>query len=149
MYVCMVECMRCGGVWHVLCVLYGGWQGRLHYPTVRVGFLTLSEAWISIPLSKSRVTVLAWPLEAASWRALRPSYNRDTQTDRQTQVSDIGTLRQTAHAKGPSQILYASRTGTDVLYVLRIYGLSTNEYVCMYVWVFYKWDTVSLLPFIS
>jgi hypothetical protein len=50
-------------------------------------------------------------------------------TDRDTQVSDTGTHRQTdrcrlatqghtdrqpAHAKGPSQVLYARRTGTDV-----------------------------------
>ena len=106
MYVCMygwmVDCMRCGGVWHALCVLYGRWQGRLHYPTVRVGFLTLVVAWRSIPLSKRRVTVLAWPSRAASCRALHPVYNRDTQTHRQTQVSNTGTHRQTAHAKGPS-----------------------------------------------
>ena len=36
MYVCMGECMRCGTV--------GVWQGRMHYSTIRVGFLTSSVA---------------------------------------------------------------------------------------------------------
>ena len=36
-YVCMYVCMVCK-------YKYGRWQGRLHYPTVRVGFLTLVVA---------------------------------------------------------------------------------------------------------
>ncbi len=45
--------------------------------------------------------------------------NRDTQTDRQTQVSDTGTRRQTAHAKGPSH--YPSTIQQE------------NMHICMYV----------------
>ncbi len=107
-------------VWDV--VVYGRWQGRIHYPIVRVGFLTSVVAWRSIPLSKRRVTVLSWPWEAARWRALRPNYNRETQTDRQTQVSDTGTHRQTAHAKGPSHSPSTKRQENSV---------------CMYVWCTY------------
>jgi hypothetical protein len=125
MYVFMVECMRCGGVWHVLCVLYGRRQGRLHYPTVRVGFLTSPVAWRSIPLSKRRVTVLASPSEAARWRALRTNYNRDTQTDRQTQVSDTGTHRQTAHAKREPHTMWEEENKHIFTYVCM--------YLCMYV----------------
>ncbi len=46
----------------------------------------------------------------------------DRQTDRQMQVSDTGTHRQTAHAKGPSPSPYARRTRTYEC-----------MYVCMYV----------------
>ena len=39
MYVCVYiyvrVCLRCGGLWHVLCVLYGRWQ--LSYGMGRVG----------------------------------------------------------------------------------------------------------------
>ena len=115
-------------VWDV--VVYGRWQGRIHYSSVREGFLTSSVAWISIPLSKSRVTVLAWPSKAAMWRALRPHYNRDTQTDRQTQVSDTGTHRQTAHAKGPSPSPSTNR--------------QENTHICMYVCMYYKYMYVNM-----
>ena len=134
MYVCMVEWMRyCGRVWHELCVLYGRWQGRIHYPTVRVGFLTGSVAWRSIPLSKSRVTVLAWPLKAALWRALRPFYNRDTQTDRQTDRGRLATEGHTDRQPMPrdphtTRAPYARRTRTyECMY--RMYVCTNYKYM--------------------
>ncbi len=68
------------------------------------------------------------------WRALLPSYNRDTQTDRQTQVSDTGTHRQTAHAKGPS---HSPST-------IRQENTHICMYVCMYVCMHYNYMYVTM-----
>ena len=124
LYIFMMECMKCGGVKHMLCALYGRWQGRIHYPTVRVGFLTGSVAWRFIPLSKRRVTVLAWPLQAAKWRVLRPHYNRDTQTqtDRQTDRRRLATEGHT------------DRQGTLTLPEHYTREEQAHMYVCMYVY---------------
>ena len=48
--------------------------------SVGLGWLTLFIASLSAPLSRRRVTVAWRPIKAAQWRAVRPSYNRDTQT---------------------------------------------------------------------
>ena len=75
--------------------------------------------------------MLASPLEAAQWRAPCPYYNKDTQTDSQTQVSDTGTHRQTAHAKDlhPPRAPYVKKIGT---------------YECMYVCTYYKYMYVNM-----
>jgi hypothetical protein len=118
-YICMYLLWWSVRVWLVLCVLYA----------VRVGFLTSVVAWRSIPLSKRRVTVLARPLEAARWRALRPSYSRDTQTDRRRLATQGHTDRQPM-PREPHK--YYTPGEQAQMYVLRIYELSTNKYVCMY-----------------
>jgi hypothetical protein len=49
----------------------------------------------SFPLSKRRATVLLWPRVAAKYSAVFPIYNRDTQTDRQTDAGKRDKGRQT------------------------------------------------------
>lgn len=51
--------------------------------------LTLSLAVASAPLARRRVTVASRPHTAASCRAVRPSYNRQTHRDRQTAIISV------------------------------------------------------------
>ena len=82
-YTVVMYCMAGGRVvYHIL--LYG-----------RVGLLTLFFSVIGAPLSRRRVTVLSLPLRAAPCRAVSPSYNRDIQTNKQTDSNRLGRYAQT------------------------------------------------------
>jgi hypothetical protein len=113
MYVCMVECMRCGtvGVWQVT------GSNTLSYCKGRVPYLV--SGMKIYPSVQEEGDCASIAIEGSPMRTLSPSYNRDTQTDRQTQVSDTGTHRQTVHAKGPSHSPSTIR--------------QENRHICMYV----------------
>ena len=123
MYVCKVECMieMSRGMTCTVCTV---WQvagsSTLSYCMGRVLYLvsgmkiysSVQEEGdcASMALVGSQVKSASSPLQQG---------HTDRQTDRQTQVSDTGTHRQTAHAKGPSHYPNTIR--------------QENKHICMHV----------------
>ena len=129
MYVCMYICMV-GGLYEMwrgmTCIVCTVWQvagsSALSYCKGRVPYIGSGMKIYSSVQEQSDCAIMA-PEDSVvkSGPLILQQGHTDRQTDRQTQVSDTGTHRQTAHAKGPSH--YPSTIRQE------------NTHICMYVFM--------------